>query len=230
MDLILIGSAASGKSTLAANFSKYLIERGYTCKIINLDPAATYLPYSPDFDIRKYFNYLKYMQENKLGPNGAIIKIYEELLKRRNVLNAIRKISFDNDFCIIDTSGQLEIVLFHEFLKIFSKILRQPVVIFLLDGEKYSKKEFLLSKLFNIIIYLKYDIKSFSIISKSDMIKMKTEEEEGMIEELYKKLEDIFVEFKIPVRDIYVSNIKKEGYDDLLNMLYEISCVCGDYA
>ena len=41
--------------------------------IINLDPAVSFLPYEPDFDIRKIIDYKKTMKEYKLGPNGAIM-------------------------------------------------------------------------------------------------------------------------------------------------------------
>ena len=41
--------------------------------LVNLDPAVQFLPYTPDFDIRKHVDYKKTMKDYKLGPNGGIM-------------------------------------------------------------------------------------------------------------------------------------------------------------
>jgi len=40
--------------------------------ILNLDPAVSFLPYTPNLDIRKSINYKELMKSHGLGPNGAI--------------------------------------------------------------------------------------------------------------------------------------------------------------
>ena len=41
--------------------------------IFNLDPAADYLPYDPDFDIRELVTVDEVQQVNRTGPNGSLI-------------------------------------------------------------------------------------------------------------------------------------------------------------
>lgn len=230
MDIIFIGSASSGKSSITKNFGEYLKEKGYKIKRLNLDPAAEYIPYIPDFDIRKYFDFKKYMKEMKLGPNGAVVKIFEEISSNDEILEDIQKTISDCDFSLIDTPGQIEIFIFHESFGKLLKKMRKPIVVFLLDGEKYGKKDFILSKILNLIIYLKYDVKAFSIITKSDRINLKEiREDSGEVSEMYERLEGLFHEFKLPFREILISNMTREGYEELLNMIYEVFCVCGDY-
>ena len=40
---------------------------------INLDPAVKHLGYQPFLDIRQTHDYKKVMDEQRLGPNGAIL-------------------------------------------------------------------------------------------------------------------------------------------------------------
>ena len=41
--------------------------------IVNLDPAVSFLPYTPQIDIRDKIKIKKLMKSHKLGPNGAIM-------------------------------------------------------------------------------------------------------------------------------------------------------------
>lgn len=58
---------------LKKSLKNNLIEQGKFPYVINLDPAVQFLPYTPEFDIRKYVDYKKTMKEYKLGPNGGIM-------------------------------------------------------------------------------------------------------------------------------------------------------------
>ncbi len=46
--LYLIGTAGSGKSTLAHTFKQWTNVHGIDSVVVNLDPGAENLPYSPD--------------------------------------------------------------------------------------------------------------------------------------------------------------------------------------
>ncbi len=229
MDLIFIGNAASGKTSLTKNFGEFLIKKGYNVKRINLDPAASFIPYEADFDIRKYYDFRKFMNEYKLGPNGAMVKIFEEFLKNKHIVKKLKETINGCDFSLIDTPGQMEIFLFHESLKELLGIFKKPIIILLIDGEKYNRRDSILLKIFNLLIYLKYDVKSFSVITKKDIINKQKIEEGGEIVEIYEKLHEIFKEFELPFREIFISNNTWEGFDEMLNMIYEVFCICGDY-
>ena len=72
-----LGTAGSGKTTLTANFAKWLLKNGFAVSIVNLDPGAEVLPYKPDFDMRTIANLWKIMRKENLGPNGALLKSIE---------------------------------------------------------------------------------------------------------------------------------------------------------
>ena len=69
----VLGPAGAGKSSFTAIFSEWLINEGGIALLVNLDPATSYLPYTPDVDIRMYVDARDVMKKYNLGPNGAII-------------------------------------------------------------------------------------------------------------------------------------------------------------
>jgi len=69
--LYLIGTAGSGKSTLAHTFKQWTNVHGIDSVVVNLDPGAENLPYSPDVDIRDWISLKEIMDDHGLGPNGA---------------------------------------------------------------------------------------------------------------------------------------------------------------
>ncbi|RJS78636.1 GTPase, partial [Candidatus Bathyarchaeota archaeon] len=71
--VFFIGTAGSGKSLLTAAFSKWLKMTKQDVAVVNLDPGALTLPYSPDVDVREYIDVTNLMEEYNLGPNGALI-------------------------------------------------------------------------------------------------------------------------------------------------------------
>ena len=83
--VFIIGTAGSGKSLLTASFSEWLKMSKQNVTVVNLDPGALKLPYSPDVDVRNYVNVGDLMEKYGLGPNGALIMaadlIADELMK-----------------------------------------------------------------------------------------------------------------------------------------------------
>lgn len=74
LNLIVIGMAGSGKSTFLGKFQNHLLEnRDVLPYMVNLDPAVSFLPFSPKDDIRDEINYKEVMTKYGLGPNGAIM-------------------------------------------------------------------------------------------------------------------------------------------------------------
>jgi len=71
--IVIMGPAGSGKSTLAKALADWLEDQELSVSIVNFDPAAESLPYTPDVDIRRYVRARDLMIEKGLGPNGALI-------------------------------------------------------------------------------------------------------------------------------------------------------------
>ena len=71
--VFIIGTAGSGKSLFTASFAEWLRISKQDVAIINMDPGALKLPYSPDVDIRNYVDVGIIMEKYDLGPNGALI-------------------------------------------------------------------------------------------------------------------------------------------------------------
>ncbi|MEK6923625.1 MAG: ATP/GTP-binding protein [Candidatus Micrarchaeota archaeon] len=53
MRIALIGEGGTGKSTLAYSFSNYVVKKGLSCSIANLDVFCRHIKYAPSFDCRK---------------------------------------------------------------------------------------------------------------------------------------------------------------------------------
>ncbi len=67
--IIFIGPASASKSTLVAAYARWLSKfEGIRVFKVNLDPAADYIPYEPDFDVRSVVSTREIALKYKLGP------------------------------------------------------------------------------------------------------------------------------------------------------------------
>ncbi|OEH77307.1 XPA-binding protein [Cyclospora cayetanensis] len=108
--LIVTGMAGSGKSTLVKAMDTQLRSEGKRVYIVNLDPAVSLLPFSPNVDIRDSVEYKRVMQHYKLGPNGAIMTALNLFAtKFGSLLHLLQQRSSSTDVVLIDTPGQIEV-------------------------------------------------------------------------------------------------------------------------
>lgn len=91
--IIMVGMAASGKTTLTQRITSELMRRGTPPYVVNLDPACLDPPYPVNIDIRDVVKYKKVMEVYNLGPNGAIVTSlnlfstkFDEVSLKSNVL------------------------------------------------------------------------------------------------------------------------------------------------
>lgn len=68
--VVLVGPAASGKSTLTKAYGGWLTRNGYSVTIVNLDPAVKRLPYEASIDVRDLVRAEELMEREGLGPTG----------------------------------------------------------------------------------------------------------------------------------------------------------------
>jgi GPN-loop GTPase len=132
--LYFVGTAGAGKSTLVAAYDRWAKQHGISTIIVNMDPGAEKLPYTPDVDIRDWVKISEIMEENGLGPNGAQIAAADMIaLNLSEVQEEIG--SFRADQVLIDTPGQIELFVFRASGKHIVESLNpgRSVVCYLMD-------------------------------------------------------------------------------------------------
>jgi GPN-loop GTPase len=132
--IYFVGTAGAGKSTLVAAYDRWAKQHGISTILVNLDPGAEKLPYTPDVDIRDWVKISEIMEENGLGPNGAQIAAADMIaLNLDEVKEEIA--AFRADQVLVDTPGQLELFVFRQSGKHIVESLnpQRSVVAYLLD-------------------------------------------------------------------------------------------------
>ena len=119
---VILGPAGSGKSTYCHTIKTMAETLKRNILTINLDPAAEYLPYTPDIDIRDLITLSDVMEEFKLGPNGGLVFCFEFLMQEIDWLEKqISENTIQGDYLLIDCPGQLELYM---HLDVFAGVLR----------------------------------------------------------------------------------------------------------
>ncbi len=171
--IVLVGTAGSGKTHLADSFGRWLESMGYSIARVNLDPAAEWLPYPPDVDVRDYVSARNVMSEMRLGPNGALIASVDMLVS--HVEDLRRDLSgYKVDYFIVDTPGQMELFAFRSSGPIVLDALigrSESVTVFLVDPVFAEKPSSLVSALLlSASTYLRLGKPQVNIVSKSDLL------------------------------------------------------------
>ncbi len=245
MILTFIGTAGSGKTTLTAEFGKYLEENGYAVSYVNLDTGVKKLPYRPDIDVREEITAWELMEKG-LGPNGAIVKSYDILAPKVNeYAEKIRELEKKGDYVLIDTPGQMETFLFHEFGVKLMEAFPDALGVYLFSPEILRKPtDFCFALFFGLMIDLRLGITTVPALSKVDTV-----EDTGKLRKFLDDVEYLTARLKLepstqgllayrlcsalpelapPTRVLYLSAKTREGFDELETVAYEHYCTCGD--
>jgi GTPase SAR1 family protein len=167
-----IGTAGSGKSTLVDAFSSWLMDHELSVATVNLDPAAVWLPYGPDVDIRDYISVREVMERYNLGPNGALVACadmmaaYVEKLKEEIADTGA-------DYVLIDTPGQMELFAFRSSGPYITASLsrERTAVLFLVDSVFAERPSGLTSSLL-LATSVGYRLQKpqLNLLSKADLL------------------------------------------------------------
>ncbi|AAL80608.1 GTPase [Pyrococcus furiosus DSM 3638] len=246
MIIAFLGTAGSGKTTLTGAFGRYL-EENYRVAYVNLDTGVENLPYKPDIDVRDFITVRDLMKEG-YGPNGAIVESYDRLLTRvEHYINKILELEKSNDYVLIDTPGQMETFIFHEFGVKLMNNLPYPLVVYLSDPEILKRPhDYCFVRFFSLLIDLRLGATTVPALNKVDLLSEKEFERHKKyfedIEYLTTKLKfdvstqgllaykmcQVFPELSPPVRVLYLSAKTGVGFEDLETLAYEHYCTCGD--
>lgn len=174
----IIGTAGSGKSLFTAAFSEWLRMSKQNVAIVNLDPGALKLPYSPDVDVRNYVDVGDIMEKYALGPNGAVIMAAD--LIADEVENLTRDIEAVNaDFVLVDTPGQMELFAFRASGPyIVNELTTEPKALIYLFDAVFSINPFnYVSNMFlSAAVYNRFFQPQVHLLSKIDLIPRKDAE------------------------------------------------------
>ncbi|MBO8174414.1 MAG: ATP/GTP-binding protein [Thermococcus sp.] len=245
MLLTFVGTAGSGKTTITSTFGKYLEEKGYNVGYVNLDTGVKKLPYKPNIDVRETVTVEDIMKEG-YGPNGAIVESYDRLMPHLdNYLTEIISLEKDNDYVLIDTPGQMETFLFHEFGVKLMENLPEPLVVYLFSPEILRKPhDYCFVRFFALMIDLRLGSTTVPALNKVDLADDLKKHRKYLedIEYLTARLKldpstqgllayklcTFLPEVSPPTRTLYLSAKTGEGFEDLETVAYEHYCTCGD--
>jgi GTPase SAR1 family protein len=246
--VMFLGPAGSGKSTLVYAYSKWLSEEfGLRVYKVNLDTAAEYIPYQPDFDIRMYIDAHRIAKELRLGPNGALVKSMEMLSENVDIVTKAID-STDADFILIDTPGQMEVFIFRDVALKLSQSLgkygREFVAVFVLDGEVVKRYEdYAFVAIMCVALQARLGIDVVPVINKIDVAENLSlvgdvvSDVEGVVEKLRNKgtygemLANIVNTIWLYAKATRVPRVSAKnmlGLEELHRVIHELTCSCGD--
>lgn len=180
--VFIVGTAGAGKSLLTAAFSDWLRVSKQDVAIVNLDPGALKLPYSPDIDIRDSIDIEDLMEKNSLGPNGALVMAAD--LVADDVEKLSREIEeLQSDVVLVDTSGQLELFAFRASGPYIANELTKEnkAIVYLFDAVFSANPMNFVSNLFiSAAIQSRFLQSQIHILSKCDLLP--TEEVDRIID------------------------------------------------
>lgn len=241
--VFFVGTAGAGKSSMVKGFSDWLHSLNYDSITVNLDPGAEYLPYTPDVDVRENISLESVMNEYSLGPNGAQI-VAADLMAQE--IERIRELidSYDSDYVLVDTPGQLELFAFRESSRAIIDEMNPDFssMIYLFDSNLMKNpSSYISSHFLAMSVMTRFYIPFFPAISKSDLLTPKEKEKiaswddnpENLLEDLRSEkmtLDAQFAEelmssiesFHLIGKKIMTSSQNSDGMEDLYSFLQNI--------
>jgi len=171
--IFVLGPAGAGKSYISAALREWIADFNLDVIIVNLDPAADWLPYTPDVDIRDYITLEDVMKKYGLGPNGGLIMAVS--LSADFVEDIRREIEeFKPNYVIVDTPGQLELFSFRGAGRIIMNALSgkdKVVALFLLDGSIIGNvSSFISMVLLAASVAAYHGFPQVTVINKADLL------------------------------------------------------------
>ena len=237
MNVIILGPAGCGKSLLTKEFGEYLQKRDYSVRFVNLDPGCLSLPYQCDYDVRRQFTITEIMREEGLGPGGAMTRAMQKL-------GETKMPSYEEDFTLIDTPGQLEVFAFHKSGPQVVSQFDSPIGIFILDAS-IGIEDLPAVYLYALATRYRFWIDIINIVNKVDLLddlevrkigdyllnpgtSKKEIEGTGVMSDIYLPVSELLQKIVPAQRIPRISARNRTGFDELFDIMHEIKCACGD--
>jgi hypothetical protein len=167
-----VGTAGSGKSSLAGAYHEWCKNHGLDTVLVNLDPGAERLPYQPDVDVRDWIKLTDLMTQDGLGPNGAQIAASDLLaMQADKIRDAID--GFRPEYVLIDTPGQIELFVFRQSGRFLTQFLapERSLVAYLVDPVLAKEPSSFVSQLMLAAsIHFRLGLPMAYVLSKADLL------------------------------------------------------------
>ncbi|MCX8153856.1 MAG: ATP/GTP-binding protein [Candidatus Bathyarchaeota archaeon] len=170
--VFIIGTAGSGKSLFTAAFSDWLKMSKQDVAVVNLDPGALTLPYSPEVDVRDYVDVGALMENYCLGPNGALITAADLIADE---IESITKEVEDlkADIVLVDTPGQMELFAFRASGPyIVNELTKEPkALVYLFDAVfSVNPLNYVSNMFLSAAVYNRFFQPQLHLLSKCDLL------------------------------------------------------------
>ncbi len=171
----LVGTAGSGKTTLVSSLHQYLKQKGASLTLVNLDPAVRHIPYQADIDIRDYIDFDQFVDEYKLGPNGALIAATDLIADYiTDIKEDIDDLGESSDVVLVDTPGQVELFAYRRASITITRSFPtdSTLLAFLFDSSLVANVSGYLSvNLLATSVQIRLNLPIIHIMSKTDLLK-----------------------------------------------------------
>lgn len=247
--IIIIGMAGSGKTTFVKMLEEKLISHNKNPYLINLDPAVSDTLYESNLDIRDTINYKEVMNSHGLGPNGSIMTCLNlfstnihkviDLLEKKSIVNN-ESDELPLDIVIVDTPGQLEVFSWSASGKMIADsfgLIYPTALLYVLDLARcQNPNTFISNMLYALSIMYKMKLPLILVLNKKDMVNENAciswiedykelqaalDKDTSYISSFSNSLCLTLEEFYKTIKYIPVSSKSGDGFDELLNMLFD---------
>ncbi|KAJ1731941.1 hypothetical protein LPJ61_002280 [Coemansia biformis] len=240
VNIIMIGMAGSGKTTLMQRVNAYLHERKEAPYVVNLDPAVAKLPFQANIDIRDTVDYKQVMSEYRLGPNGGILTSLNLFAtKLDQVMEIVEKRASSHKYFLYDTPGQIEIFTWSASGTIITNTLAASyptVVVYVVDTPRTaSPATFMSNMMYACSILYKTQLPFLVVFNKTDVVddgfarewmsdfesfqRALSDDDESFMSSLMNSMCLVLDEFYAQLRTVGVSAMTGQGMPELFEKI-----------
>ena len=173
---LVVGPAGSGKSTYCHMVQQHCAAKERTCRVINLDPAADAFRYTVSVDVRDLISVENAMEEQDLGPNGALVFCMEYLMENMDWLEEQIEAAggTDDEYFIFDCPGQIELFTHIPVIKHVCTSLQQwgynTCAVYLIDALFVdSPYKYLSGVMIALSTMVNLEVPHINVLSKCDL-------------------------------------------------------------
>ncbi|HEY5606369.1 MAG TPA: ATP/GTP-binding protein [Thermoplasmata archaeon] len=171
-NIYFIGTAGCGKSTMVFAFHEWMDSQGLDAVTVNLDPGAEQLLYAPAIDVRDWIRLSEVMEEHGLGPNGAQVLAADLLAVNAREIEQVME-TFNTNYFLIDTPGQMELFTFRESSRVVIDTFgrEDSALVYLNDPALVKTPSGLISSvLLSATTQFRHVLPFVNVLSKSDLL------------------------------------------------------------